>query len=97
MSFHDLINIILRNITFILKATFISTVLLLLVLLLIYPITYKSEISVLPPEQGNQSSALSSILGNNVMSGFFYTSGKSLNSELFVQILKSRNAALFVV
>jgi uncharacterized protein involved in exopolysaccharide biosynthesis len=69
----------------------------MLVLLLIYPVTYRSEISVLPPEQGDQSSALSSILGNNVMSGFFYTSGKSLNSELFVQILKSRNAALFVV
>jgi len=97
MSFHDLINIVLRNITFILKATFISTVLLLLVLLLIYPITYNSEISVLPPEQGDQSSALSSLLGDNVMSGFFYTSGKTLNSELFVQILKSRNAALFVV
>ena len=97
MSFHDLINIILRNITFIIKATFISTVLLLLVLLLIYPKTYKSEISVLPPEQGDQSSALSSLLGDNVMSGFFYTSSKSFNSELFVQILKSRTAALFVV
>jgi len=97
LNFHDLINIILRNITFIIKATFISTVLLLLVLLLIYPISYKSEISVLPPEQGDQSSALSSLLDDNVMSGFFSTSSKSFNSELFIQILKSRTAALFVV
>ena len=97
MTFHDLINIVLRNIAFITKATVISSVLLVLVLLLIYPVTYRSEISVLPPEQGDNSNALSSILGNNVMSGFFYTSGKTLNSELFVQILKSRNAALYVV
>jgi hypothetical protein len=51
----------------------------------------------LPPEQGDQSNALSSLLGDNVMSGFFYTSSKSFNSELFVQILKSRTAALYVV
>jgi uncharacterized protein involved in exopolysaccharide biosynthesis len=97
LSFHDLINIVLRNITFILKVTFISAVLLFLILFLVYPVSYKSEISVLPPEQGDQSSALSSLLGDNVMSGFFYTSSKSFNSELFVQILKSRTAALFVV
>ncbi len=97
MNFHDLLNIILRNISFLIKTTIISTIFLFVILLLIYPLTYKSEISVLPPEQGNQSSALSSLLGDNVMSGLFYTSGKSFNSELFVQILKSRTAALFVV
>ena len=97
MNFHDLINIILRNISFLIKTTIISTIFLFVILLLIYPLTYKSEISVLPPEQGDQSNALSSLLGDNVMSGFFYTSGKSFNSELFVQILKSRTAALYVV
>jgi len=97
LNFHDLLNIILRNISFLIKTTIISTIFLFVILLLIYPLTYKSEISVLPPEQGNQSSALSSLLGDNVMSGLFYTSGKSFNSELFVQILKSRTAALFVV
>ena len=97
MNFHDLLNIILRNISFLLKTTIISTILLFVILFLIYPLTYKSEISVLPPEQGNQSSALSSLLGDNAMSGFFYTSSKAFNSELFVQILKSRTAALFVV
>ena len=97
MNFHDLINIILRNISFLIKTTIIAAVLLFFILFLIYPITYKSEISVLPPEQGDQSNALSSLLGENVMSGFFYTSSKSFNSELFVQILKSRTAALYVV
>ena len=97
MNFHDLLNIILRNISFLIKTTIISTIFLFVILFLIYPLTYKSEISVLPPEQGDQSNALSSLLGDNVMSGFFYTSSKSFNSELFVQILKSRTAALYVV
>jgi len=97
LNFHDLLNIILRNISFLLKTTIISTIFLFVILFLIYPLTYKSEISVLPPEQGNQSNALSSLLGDNVASGFFYTSSKSFNSELFVQILKSRTAALYVV
>ncbi|MCH7721871.1 MAG: hypothetical protein IIC76_00830 [Bacteroidetes bacterium] len=97
MSFHDLLNIILRNISFLLKTTIISTIFLFVILFLIYPLTYRSEITVLPPEQGNQSGALSSLLGDNVMSGFFYTSSKAFNSELFVQILKSRTAALYVV
>jgi uncharacterized protein involved in exopolysaccharide biosynthesis len=97
LNFHDLLNIILRNISFLLKTTIISTIFLFIILFLIYPLTYKSEISVLPPEQGDQSNALSSLLGDNVMSGFFYTSSKSFNSELFVQILKSRTAALYVV
>ncbi len=97
MNFHDLLNIILRNISFLFKTTIISAIILFFILFLVYPITYKSEISVLPPEQGDQSNALSSLLGDNVMSGFFYTSSKSFNSELFVQILKSRTAALYVV
>ena len=97
MNFNDLLNIILRNIGFLFKTTIISAIILFFILFLVYPITYKSEISVLPPEQGDQSNALSSLLGDNVMSGFFYTSSKSFNSELFVQILKSRTAALYVV
>jgi len=97
LNFHDLLNIILRNISFLLKTTIISAIILFVILFLIYPLTYKSEISVLPPEQGDQSNALSSLLGDNAMSGFFYTGSKSFNSELFVQILKSRTAALYVV
>jgi len=97
LNFHDLLNIILRNINFLFKTTIISAIILFFIFFLVYPITYKSEISVLPPEQGDQSNALSSLLGDNVMSGFFYTSSKSFNSELFVQILKSRTAALYVV
>jgi uncharacterized protein involved in exopolysaccharide biosynthesis len=97
LNFHDLLNIILRNISFLIKTTIISAIILFLILFLIYPLTYKSEISVLPPEQGDQSNALSSLLGDNAMTGFFYTGSKSFNSELFVQILKSRTAALYVV
>lgn len=97
MNFHNVINILLRNISLILKITIISTVLVFFVLLFIYPNTYESEISVLPPDQADQSSALSNLLGQDVMSGFFSSSMGKFNSEMFVQILKSRSAALYVV
>ena len=64
----------------------------------IYPVTYNAKVTVLPPEQKNDSGLLSNLLGKSgAASGFFYTSMQAFNSELFVQILKSRSAALYVV
>ncbi len=97
MNFHDLLNIILRNINFILKTTIISTIFLFVILILIYPITYEAEVTVLPPEQRNESSGLSSLLGERSISGFFSFGMQSANSQLFVEILKSRSASLYVV
>lgn len=98
MSFHDIINTILRNISSLIKITVISTLLLFLILLFIYPVTYNAKVTVLPPEQKNDSGLLSNLLGKSgAASGFFYTSMQAFNSELFVQILKSRSAALYVV
>jgi len=97
LNFHDLLNIILRNINFILKTTIISTIFLFVILILIYPITYEAEVTVLPPEQRNESSGLSSLLGERSISGFFSFGMQSANSQLFVEILKSRSASLYVV
>jgi len=97
LNFHDLLNIILRNINFILKTTIISTIFLFVILILIYPLTYEAEVTVLPPEQRNESSGLSSLLGERSISGFFSFGMQSANSQLFVEILKSRSASLYVV
>ena len=97
MSFHDVIHTVLNNIGFLLKVTIISVLLIFLVLLFIYPVTYEAEVSVLPPEQKDETSALSSLLGDRSLSGFFSFGMHSANSQLFVEILKSRSAALHVV
>jgi len=91
-----MINIILRNITFIIKVTVISTLLLFLILLFVYPITFRAKVTVLPPEQRNESSGLSSLLGERSISGLFSFGMQSANSQLFVEILKSRTAAMYV-
>ena len=97
MNFHDLLNIILRNISFLLKTTIISAIVLFVILFLIYPITYDAEVTVLPPEQRDETSALSSLMGNGTFSGLLNFGSQSGNSQLFVEILKSRSASLFVV
>lgn len=97
MSFHELINIILRHFSFLWKITLISGVFLFLILLFIYPKKYLAEVSILPPDQTDQSGTLSSLLNEGISSGILNTPLSSYNSELFVQILKSRTAALYVV
>ncbi|GBD88586.1 putative tyrosine-protein kinase in cps region [bacterium BMS3Abin03] len=97
MSFHDIIHTILTNIGILLKVTIVSVILIFLILLFIYPVTYESEVSVLPPEKGNETSALTNLLGDRSLSGFFSFGMQSANSQLFIEILKSRTAALYVV
>jgi len=97
LNFHDLLNIILRNISFLLKTTVISAIILFVILFLIYPLTYEAEVTVLPPEQRDETSALSSLMGNGTFSGLLNLGFQSGNSQLFVEILKSRSASLYVV
>ena len=97
MNFHDLINIVLRHLSFLFKITLISAIILFVILLFIYPRIYRAEVSILPPDQTNQTGALSSLLNEGVSAGILSTPLNSYNPELFVQILKSRTAALYVV
>jgi len=97
LNFHDLLNIILRNISFLIRTTIISTLFLFAILFLIYPLTYEAEVTVLPPEQRDETSALSSLMGNGTFSGLLNLGFQGGNSQLFVEILKSRTAAMYVV
>jgi len=64
--------------------------------LFVYPISYRAKVTVLPPEQRNESGGLSSLLGERSISGFFSFGMQSANSQLFIEILKSRTAAMYV-
>jgi uncharacterized protein involved in exopolysaccharide biosynthesis len=97
MSWHELLNVVLFNIRVIVKVTILSTIILFLILLLVYPRTYQATVSVLPPEKNSGYSGLGSLLGQEEFSGLLSGKMSSNNSQLFVEILKSRTAASFVV
>lgn len=97
MTFHDIINTILFYKTKILKVTIGATLLLFLILLFIYPRTYKATVTVLPPEKEEAVGGLSSLLSGqnftNLLSGGF----TNASSQLYAEILKSRSVKLYVV
>jgi uncharacterized protein involved in exopolysaccharide biosynthesis len=64
----------------------------------VYPRTYEASITVLPPEKNSQIEGLSSLLGGNEDISSLITGGISGgNSQLFIEILKSRTAAEYVI
>jgi len=98
LNYHQIINIILVHKNVIIKVTGLSVTLIFLILFFAYPISYKAVVTVLPPEKNSQMGGLSSLLGGNsditdLMSGGM-TGG---NSQLFIEILKSRTAAEYVI
>ncbi|MBK7230505.1 MAG: hypothetical protein IPH97_16925 [Ignavibacteriales bacterium] len=97
MSFKDIIHIIIFNKLKIIKITFFSTLVLFLTLLFVYPVTYNSTVSILPPEKNNDMGGLSSLLSGSDFSSILKGGLSSANSQLFVEILKSRTASLYVV
>lgn len=96
MTYHDIINIIIFNKNQIIKITVFTVILIFLILYFVYPLTFKSEVSILPPEKENKLGGLSTLLGSQDFSGLL-SGGSNANSQLFVEILKSRSAALYVV
>ena len=97
MSWHEMLNIILVNLRTILKVTILSTIFLFLILLFIYPRTYQATVSILPPEQENSLGGFGALLGSGDFSNLLGGGMSSASSQLFVEILKSRTAALYVV
>ncbi len=96
MSYHQILNIIIFNRKIILRVTIFSTILLFLLLYFVYPITYKAEATLLPPSDESNNSNLSAILSGsnftNLLGG-----NSSANSQLYMEVLKSRSASEYVV
>ncbi len=97
MTFHDMINLILIHRNKILKVTFLTSVFLFLILYFIYPVTFNSPATVLPPENKSQMGSLGSLLGGTDLSGLLTGGLSNANSQLYREILKSRSAAEYVV
>ena len=97
MTFRDIIHIIIFNRKIILKVTVITTVMLLLILIFIYPATYNSTVTILPPENNAQFGTIGSLLGGQDISSLYTGGLPNASSQLYSEILKSRTAALYVV
>jgi len=97
MSWHEILNVILFNIKTILKITILSTFFLFLILWLIYPRTYRADVSIMPPEKQEGFGGISSLLSGGNFSSILTGGMATATSQLYVEILKSRSAALYVV
>jgi tyrosine-protein kinase Etk/Wzc len=98
LDYHQILNTLLFNKNIIIKVTSLSVILIFLVLLFVYPISYEASVTVMPPEKNSQMGGLSSLLGgngdlSNLISGGI-TGG---SSQLYSEILKSRTAAEYVI
>lgn len=97
MTYHEILNIIIFNRVKIIKVTVLSTILIFLILYFVYPVTYRATVTVLPPENNSRMSGFESLMGGQDFSNMLLGGNTNANSQLFMQILKSRTAALYVV
>jgi len=97
MTLHDIIHILLVNWKIIFKYTIGSAIIIFVYLLLISPVTYKAPITILPPEDTDQLSGLGSLISGGGVGDFLTGKLTPGNSQLFIQILKSRTAAEYVI
>jgi uncharacterized protein involved in exopolysaccharide biosynthesis len=97
MSWHEILNIILFNIKTILKITLLSTFFLFIILWLVYPRTYNADVSIMPPENQEGFGGFGSLIGSGDFSSLLTGGMSSATSQLYVEVLKSRTAALYVV
>jgi len=97
MSWHETLHIILVNFKSIFKITVLSTIILLIVLLFLYPHSYKAQVVVLPPERSSSMGGLGSLLSGNEFSDLLPNGISNASSQLYIEILKSRSASLYVL
>ena len=96
MTFHQLLQIAFVQRKKITSITFFGTVFYVLFLVIVYPITFSSKISILPPEKNN-TNGLSSLLQASEIIGMQGLNMSGANSQLYAEIIKSRTAAEYVV
>jgi len=97
MTLHDIIHVLLVNWKVILKYTLGSAIIIFMYLLLISPVTYKAPVTILPPTETDQLSGLGSLISGGGVTDFLTGKLAPGNSQLFLQILKSRTAAEYVI
>lgn len=97
MNYHEILHTVLLNLKSIIKITIIAAIILFLVLLFIYPRTYKATVVVLPPEKSSTMNGLGNLLSGKDFTDLFSASISNASSQLYIEILKSRSAAIYVL
>ncbi|HEY6437086.1 MAG TPA: Wzz/FepE/Etk N-terminal domain-containing protein [Ignavibacteriaceae bacterium] len=97
MTLHDIVHILLVNWKLIIKYTLGTAIVTFVYLLLISPVTYKAPVTILPPIETDQLSGLGSLISGGGVGDFLTGKLAPGNSQLFLQILKSRTAAEYVI
>lgn len=97
MTLHDILRILLVNWKVIIKYTTGAAIVVFIYLLLISPVTYKAPVTILPPTETDQLSGLGSLISGAGVGDFLTGKLAPGNSQLFLQILKSRTAAEYVI
>ncbi len=97
MTWHEMINVIIFNRVSIIKITFLTIILVFIILFFIYPISYRSTVTVLPPEKSSSISGLGSLLAGQDLSSIVSGGMSNANSQLYAEILRSRSASVYVV
>ncbi|MCW8823647.1 MAG: Wzz/FepE/Etk N-terminal domain-containing protein, partial [Ignavibacteriaceae bacterium] len=87
MTLHDIIHVLLINWKTILKLTFGVSLVVFIYLLLISPVTYDAQVTILPPTEKDQISGLGSLLSGGEVTDFLTGKFAPGNSQLFVEIL----------
>lgn len=97
MDFHSILHTLITNWKKIFSVTFLTTLFLLLIFLLIYPHTYRATAVLLPPEKNSSLLGLSNILFQQNMTSLLTPSLSNASSQLYAEILRSRSVSLYVI
>ncbi len=95
MSFHEILNALLFHWKKIIKFTLSFAFVLFLILYFVYPITYSTSVSILPPAE--KSSGLAGLLGSAESNPLSMLTGDGGNSQLYAEIIRSRSAMEYVI
>jgi len=97
MTLIKLINSLKIKWKILFKISLLSSIIIFLILFFIYPVTYTSVITVLPPEKNQNVGGLSSLLNGADFSSIISGGISNATSQLYSEILKSRTAAEYVI
>ncbi|MFH0735389.1 MAG: Wzz/FepE/Etk N-terminal domain-containing protein [bacterium] len=96
MTFHRMLNIVLFNRKQIFIPAVISTIIFALLLYFVYPVTYSSVVTILPPSE-QETGSISTLIGGSELPSFLGLGGAKGNALLNAEILKSRSASEEVI
>lgn len=97
MTLHDLIHLVLINRNKLLSGTLFASIIIFLYFFFISPLTFNAPVSILPPQNNSSMGGLGGLISGGDFSSLLTGDVSSANSEIYIQILKSRSACEYVV